>query len=170
MHGVFKRVLAADVTPALTEQLKAVGLDLTQPLAESYPRSVWFSAIEATASALFGAAPEPGSQQRQLGSHVMHALQSRHLLKGPWLTMAKLLGPRRALKQAADFGAENSPVNLEVKELNAKALEVTIDEGRQPEFLAGLLEALVTVLGGKNAAVSIVSATDARAVFTASWK
>lgn len=168
--AVFNKVLRDDLTPQLIDGLKAQGLDLTADLADEYPRDIWFRAIELTASVLFGAAASPSEQQRQLGRHVIVSLEKRKVIKGPWLAMAKLLGPRRALRQAAEFGAEHSPVGLEVTEKNSKALEVVVDEGRQSEFLAGLIEALVGVLGGKDPKVSTVVASEDRVVFWASWR
>ena len=109
-------------------------------------------------------------QQRQLGRHLITVLQSRNLLKGPWVTMAKFIGPRRAMKQAASFGAENSPVKLSVREVSSQELEITVDEGQQTEFLAGLLEALVGMLGGKNARVATVSTSETQTVFNATWR
>ncbi len=170
VQAVFKKVLAADVTPELTQLLKHEGLDLSAPLADEYPRTVWHRAIEVTAAALFPTVGDALEQQRRLGRHVIISLQSRNLIKGPWLTMAKLLGPRRALKQASDFGAENLPVTLEIKEKSSKELEVTVDDGRQIEFLEGLLEALVGMLGGREPRVAVISSTEQRAVFSATWR
>jgi uncharacterized protein (TIGR02265 family) len=170
VERVFQKVLAGDITPALADALKAEGLDLSEPIAESYPRTTWFRAIELTSAAMYPSAGSAGQQQRQLGGHIITSLQSKNLIKGPWLTMAKLLGPRRAIKQAADFGAEHSPISLEVKEKGSKELEVTIDGGQQNEFLAGLLEALVGALGGKDARVATLLATNSCAVFSATWR
>ncbi len=170
VQAVFKKVLAPDLTAELTEQLKLAGLDLNAPLADEYPRTVWFQAIELTSAALFPTVSSALEQQHRLGRHVISSLQSRNLLKGPWLTMAKLLGPRRALKQAADFGAESLPVTLEVQEKSNKELEITVNEGRQTAFFAGLLEALVGILGGKDARVATLSLTIERAVFSATWR
>ena len=172
VQSVFKKVLASDLTPALLEELKAVGLDASpgsEPV-EQYSRTVWFRAIELTAAALFPSVGEPLEQQRQLGRHVISSLQTKNLLKGPFITMAKLVGPRRALKQAADFGADKLPLQFEVKEKSARELEVIVDEGRQSEFLAGLIEALVGILGGKDPRVATLSQTEHRAVFSATWR
>jgi len=170
VQSVFKKVLAGDMTPPLLDQLKAEGLDLAAEPPEEYPRTLWFRAIELTATSLYPMVSEPADQQRQLGRHLITCLQQRNLLKGPWLTVAKLLGPRRALKQVADFGADNSPVKFEVREKSSKELEVIVDEGRQTEFLAGLIEALVGILGGKDSRVATLSSTEHRAVFSATWR
>src|SRR5437870_5519094 len=99
VEAVFKRVLAADLTPALKEQLAAVGVDVSGAMQPSYPRPAWYLAIELTAKTLFPQDPLP-VQLRKMGGHVIHSLTSRQIIKGTWLTMAKLMGPRRAIKQA----------------------------------------------------------------------
>jgi uncharacterized protein (TIGR02265 family) len=169
VKGVFQRVLFADLSADLITALAGAGLDLSVPLQEAYPRPVWYRSIELTADSLFPDA-EPMSRQRRLGRHIIDALESRKLLKGPWLSMAKLMGPRRALTQAAEMGAQYSPVNLSVRERSSKELEVTVSEDQQPEFLAGLLEGLVGVLGGKAPSVKVESAGNGRAVMAASWR
>ncbi len=169
VNSVFNKVLGPDVLAGVRETLKAEGLDLVA-LPERVGKPLWFRAIELTAASLYPTVGAAAEQQRQLGRHVIAALQSRKLLKGPWVTMAKFLGPRRAMKQAADFGSENSPVKLSVREAGAKELEITVDEGQQTEFLAGVLEALVGMLGGKEARVATVSSSETQTVFSATWR
>jgi uncharacterized protein (TIGR02265 family) len=169
VKGVFQRVLFQDLSAELITQLAGAGLDLSAQIAESYPRRVWHRSIELTADSLF---PEVAHEKRlrKLGQHIIQSLESRRLVKGPWLAMAKLMGPRRALKQAAELGAPNSPIRLELKERSSREVEITIAEDQQAEFLAGLLEALVAALGGKSPHVKVESVTKGHAVFAASWR
>jgi uncharacterized protein (TIGR02265 family) len=169
VKGVFQRALFADLSADLITALAAAGLDLSVPLHDAYPRTVWYRAIELTAASLF---PDeaPDARLRRLGRHVIESLEARKLVKGPWLSMAKLMGPRRALSKAAELGAQYSPVRLDVREHHSKEVEVTVAEDQQPEFLAGLLEALVELLGGKVASVRVEAAGHGRAVMRASWR
>jgi uncharacterized protein (TIGR02265 family) len=169
VKGLFQRVLFQDLSAELILALAEAGLDLSAQVHEAYPRTVWFRSIELTADSLF---PDVAAEARlrRLGRHVIEALESRKLVKGPWLSMAKLMGPRRALKQAADMGSQYSPVHLDVRERSAKELEVTVAEDQQAEFLAGLLEGLVGVLGGKAPSVKVESTGDGRAVMAVSWR
>ena len=100
VKGVFQRALFADLSADLITALAAAGLDLSVPLHDAYPRTVWYRAIELTAASLF---PDeaPDARLRRLGRHVIESLEARKLVKGPWLSMAKLMGPRRALSKAA---------------------------------------------------------------------
>ncbi len=169
VKAVFQRVLFQDLSAELIGALAKAGLDLSVPVQPAYPKAVWCQSIELTAESLFPEAA-PDARLRRLGRHLIESLESRRLVRGPWLSMAKLMGPRRALKQGAEMGAQFSPVALHVKERSSKLLEVSLEEDAQPEFLAGLLEGLVEALGGKSAQVTIESVVHGRAVMAASWR
>lgn len=168
VESIFKRVLAADVTPALQTQLAAAGVDVSGPMQPSYPREAWYQAIELTAKTLYPQDPAP-TQLRKLGGHIITSLQSRQIIKSTWLTMAKLMGPRRAIKQAMDF-TDRSPVKLTITERAKSEFEVSVDDTNQPEFLTGLLEQAIAMLGGKNVVVVHEGARDGQGLFRATWR
>lgn len=168
VEGVFKRVLAPDLTPALISQLAAVGVDLSAPPQPSYPRTAWYLSVELTAKALFPEKPLD-VQLRSLGGHIIDALQSRHVIKGPWLSMAKLMGPRRALKQAMDF-TDRSPVKLTITERAKNEFAISANDTEQPDFLAGLLEAAIAMLGGKSPTVALEGTHEGSSHFRATWR
>ena len=166
IDAVFRRVLHDEIAAPLEAQLLAAGVNVNAPAAAEVAKEIWYQAIELTAAALF-----PGHDgQRRLGRHVLDSLQSKKLVKGPFLTMAKMLGPKRALKQAAQYSDAFSPVPLRLEERDGKEVEVHADEGHQIDFLAGLLEGLVAALGGKDVRVLVDSQTSEKTVFVASWK
>lgn len=165
---VFKRALGPELTGALLGELLEEGLDLSGPLADLYPRETWHRAIGRTASHLFP--KHEGSEQlRMLGRHVMVSVQARHLIKGPWLAMARLAGPARTLRQAADY-ADQSPVKLSITEKAKRDFEIFVEEREQAEFLAGLLEGSVMVLGGKDVRVHVAGHRDHGTVFDVHWR
>jgi len=168
VEGVFRRALAGDLTPALLQKLASIGVDLSVPLQAAYPRPTWYRAIELTAAALF-ADDTPDEQLRKLGQHIMRSLEERQIIKGPWLSMAKLLGPRRALKQAADF-VQGGPLKLTLAEKGKHELEIFVEEGEQPAFLAGVLEGTIALLGGKEPAAEVAARTEAGTTFLARWR
>jgi uncharacterized protein (TIGR02265 family) len=168
VQGLFKRVLAPDLTPELIIELAAVGIDLSVPPPPTYPRSAWYQAIALTAKSLFPDHREP-AQLRKFGGHIIQSLQTRDIIKSTWLTMARFAGPRRALKQAMDF-TDRSPVKLTINELSKTEFEIGVDDKEQPDFLAGVLEAAVTMLGGKSAAVSLKGPQGESNLFRATWK
>ncbi len=167
VEGVLKRVLAGDVTPALTSELAAIGIDLSAPLLALYPREVWYQAVALTANALFPQL-DSGLQLRQLGKHIIDCLQTRRVVKGHWLTMAKLAGPSRALKQAIEL-TQYGPVKLTIAQLAKRDFEIVAEETQQSEFLGGLLEGAIALLGGKNPSVVVTAAREASTVFRATW-
>ena len=168
VEAVFKRVLGPDLNPELIKQLTAIGLDLSGPMETSYPRTAWYLAIELTAKALYPEDPL-AVQLRKLGGHIINCLQSRQIIKGTWLTMAKLMGPRRALKQAMDF-TDRSPVKLTITERAKNEFAISVDDTEQPDFLAGLLEAAITMLGGKDGNVSLEGTREGSSHFRAAWR
>ncbi len=168
VDGLFKKVLAADVSPALKAQLAEAGVDLSAPPPASYPRSTWYRAVELTAQSLFPAEAS-AVQLRKLGAHVMDALQSRGIIKGPWLSMARLMGPRRSLRQAMDF-LDRSPVKLTITERSKTEFEISVDDPEQPEFLAGLLQSAIGALGGKEPSVSQLPPQPGASLFRATWR
>ena len=168
VESVFRKVLVADLTPELVSQLAAVGVELSGPSHLYYSKEVWYQAIELTAQALFPGQSLP-EQLRRLGAHLIRTLESRRLIKGPWLTMARLMGPRRALKQAMDF-VERSPVPLSLEERSKTEFDITAEETRQPEFLVGLLEATLEMLGAKSPQVTLKATSAGSSLLRASWR
>lgn len=162
-QGVFGRVLQAEITPELRHALGEAGLDLAA-LQASYPTALWFTAVALTSRALF---PDdaPPEQLRRLGEHLVAALQSRGIVKGPWLTMARLAGPRRALRQAMDF-LGRSPVKVTITERSKTEFELFVDAAEQPEFFEGLFSASLLTLGAKK---PVVRALGEPGRFLASW-
>jgi uncharacterized protein (TIGR02265 family) len=168
VSGLFNKVLAPDLTPTLKSQLAEAGVDLASPPPDSDPRATWYRAIELTAKSLYST-HEPPEQLRKLGGHIIESLQSRGIVKGAWLTMAKFAGPRRALKQAMDF-TDRSPVKLTITELSKTEFEISVDDKEQPDFLAGLLESAIHMLGGKQPKVHLKGPQGEANLFTATWR
>jgi uncharacterized protein (TIGR02265 family) len=167
VDGVFRRVLAGEVSAELSAQLVAIGIDLSLPaLAPAYPRETWYLAISHTATSLF---PTDVTPLRRLGRHIIEALERKQLIKGPWVGMAKLLGPRRALRQAADR-LDNSVVKLSIAEKSKNEFEIVAEETEQAEFLAGLLEASIGMLGGRESRTTIIGLRGNAMVFSARWR
>jgi uncharacterized protein (TIGR02265 family) len=163
--GVFRRLLAGEVPAEVTQKLAELGVDLSA-LQPTYPRELWYRAIAETAAALYPS--DPGGL-RKLGRRIVSSLVSRDLIKGPWLGMAKLLGPRRALKQAVER-MDSSVVKLHLHEKSKHELEIVADETEQAEFLAGLIEGAIDLLGGRDAKVVVVGPRGASTVFSATWR
>jgi len=168
VEGLFKRVLAPDLTPTLKTQLAEAGVDLSAPAPHAYPRATWYRAVELTAQTMYPGQPAE-TQLRKFGGHIIESLQAREIIKSTWLTMARFMGPRRALKQAMDF-TDRSPVKLGITELSKTEFEISVDDQQQPEFLAGLLEAAIHMLGGKSPSVTLKGPKGDSNLFRATWR
>lgn len=168
VESVFKKVLAADLTPELIKGLGALGIDLHTPAPETYLRSTFHEAIELTAKTLHPQL-EQGPRLHRLGRHLIACLQTRHVIPSAFVSMARFLGPRRALKQAVDH-LERSPVKLTITERSKTEFEIAVDDREQPEFLRGMLEEAIHLLGGKSAEVALVGAQGESNVFRATWR
>jgi uncharacterized protein (TIGR02265 family) len=170
VDGVFRHALASDVSEQLRGELARAGLDLTPVALEpTYPREVWYRAVALTATALF---PHDSTEEqlRRFGRHVVASLQARHVFRGPWLTMARLLGPRRALQQIAGR-LTDSPVALSITVRGHSGVEVFVEEREQAGFLVGLLEAACEVLGAHECQVTVVEGrSPGGTTLSASWR
>jgi uncharacterized protein (TIGR02265 family) len=155
IRGIWLRAFSKERTPELDAALKEVGIDLTQPLLPSYPRSVWFPALQRTAALLFPAAA-PEAAMRQLGQKLIDGLESQGTYNGPAFSMVRFLGPKRILK---DIGPRIAGLGLgieqEVHEISSKELDIQLNEGEGAPFVGGALERLVNLMGGRSPSVEI---------------
>lgn len=155
IRGIWLRAFSSDRTPEMDAALKEVGIDLAQPLLPSYPRSVWFPALQRTAALLF---PGEGAdtQLKKLGQRLIDGLESQGVFKGPAFSMVKFLGPRRILK---DIGPRLSGLGLgieqEVREVSSKELDIQLNEPEGASFVGGALERMVALMGGRAPTVEI---------------
>jgi uncharacterized protein (TIGR02265 family) len=155
IKGIWVRALAKDRTPALDAALKDVGIDLAQPLLPSYPRSVWFPALQRTAAVLFPDAP-PDQALKRLGARMIDGLEASGTFRGPAFSMVRFLGPKRILK---DIGPRIASLGIgiqqEVKEISSKELDISLNEGEGAPFVGGALERMVGLMGGRAPSVEV---------------
>jgi uncharacterized protein (TIGR02265 family) len=166
--GLFEKGLTGAVTPELRAHLEAEGIAL-QKLAPSYPHATWIRGLEITASELY-AGEVLSDGLRKLGARVVRNLKASGVIKGPFLTMGKLMGPKRVLKQISGQPVRGAEfLRIEVHEKNGKHLEVHLNDGAIGDFLAGGLEAILEVLGGRNPRVQPLVTTPERCILDVTW-
>lgn len=155
IKGIWLRALADARTPELDEDLRAVGIDLSQPLLPTYPREVWFPALKATAKRLF---PTDDAELalRKLGQKLIDGLEAAGVFKGPAFKMVRFMGPRRILK---DIGPRITGLGLGVQqvvtEVGTRELEIQLNEAEGGQFVGGALERLVRLMGGASPHVDV---------------
>lgn len=153
IKGIWLKAFGRDRSPQLDAALKEVGIDLTQPLLHSYPRSVWFPALQATAAQFFpGVAPE--AALKQLGAKLIDGLEREGVFRGPAFSMVRFMGPKRILKDIGPrIGGLGLGIEQEVKEISSRELDIQLNEDEGAPFVAGALEKLVALMGGRSPSV-----------------
>ncbi len=166
--GLFEKGLTGAVTPELEAHLLAEGIEL-RALRDTYPYDTWVRGLEVTAAELYQG-EVLSDALRKLGGRVVTTVKHSGLIKGAWLTMGKLMGPKRVLLQI-----HNQPVRgadflrVEVREKSSKHLEVQLNDGALGDFIAGALEAVLEGLGAKRPKVLPRITTPERCVLDVTW-
>ncbi|MBS1152514.1 MAG: hypothetical protein H6Q89_4212 [Myxococcaceae bacterium] len=167
--GLFEKGLAGAVTPELEAHLASEGIELRN-LKQSYPYAAWVRGLEVTASELYGG-EVLSDALRKLGARVVYTLREQGVVKGPMITMGRLMGPQRVLKQI-----HNKPVRgadflrIEVVDKGKHHLELHFNDGAIGDFIAGGLEAVVELLGGHQPQVQPQVTTPERCILDVVWR
>jgi uncharacterized protein (TIGR02265 family) len=168
VDGLFNRALGTAIDNELNEMLKAEGLELSRPLQHSYPRERFVTWVRISAREMF-----PGEEQavalRLLGARVVTELRSGGSIKGAVVTMAKLMGPRRVLRQLADSIASSSSVRVQLKEQGKTAAQIELNDGELADFVAGSLECILGLVGARSPKVDTMQVTPDRSVLSLKW-
>jgi uncharacterized protein (TIGR02265 family) len=168
VEGLFNRALGPSIDQELGALLKAEGLELSRPMQNSYPRERFVKWIMISARELF-----PDREQAQalrlLGAKVVEDLRSAGKIKGAVLGMAKLLGPRRVLKQLADYVQGQSSLRVKLEERGKSGAALELNDGELVDFLAGSLEVILPLIGARDAKVDATLVTPERSVLVVHW-
>ena len=103
VEAMIQRVLLRRnlLTPALAQDLKALGLDVTRP--HDVPLAVWQSVLRHVSKLVAPGQPEDAALE-ELGREVLRGYADTLVGKGT-LLVAKMLGPRRALLRIGETWA-----------------------------------------------------------------
>ncbi len=166
VQGVFFRTLHGVLTPEAEALLAKLGI-VRDGMPETLPRTVWYRAIDAVSASLYPSETLL-ERHRHLGHQVIAGMADQRIVPRSILAAVRLLGPRRALT----FGAARvtrAPLSLSVEDGGERSVIVRTDELEQPDFLAGMLEAVVKALWGKAAHVAIAPSTAGLRRFQLTW-
>ena len=168
VHGLFNRALGPSIDQELSAMLEAEGLELKRPMHHSYPRERFVKWVTISARELF---PDrtPDEQLRALGAKVVEDLRAAGDIKGPVLTMAKFLGPRRVLKQLADYVQGQSSLRVKVEDQGKTEAKLELNDGDLADFVAGSLEVILPMIGARGAQVDLTSKAQDRSVLQLRW-
>ena len=168
VEGLFNRALGPSIDHELSELLKAEGLELSRPLQHAYPREKFVAWVRISARELF-----PGKEQndalRLLGAKVVEDLKAAGTIKSAVLTMAKFMGPRRVLRQLADYVGGQSALRVKLEEQGKTAARIELNDGDLADFVAGSLESILALVGARSAKVEAQQLRPDLSVLSARW-
>lgn len=151
------RGLGARLGPSALARIHEAGLDLSQPLAGSYPREVVLGAVEAAAAALHPDV-EPSEAHRLLGFELVRGFTGTWKAKAA-LATARAMGAERTLVRL--LGHHRTPsdfLELDFRQEGPGAYALELNLGtRHPEVLQGLAEAVLEALGARGAEVRLAA-------------
>ncbi len=170
IEGLFVTALRTHMTPALTSELKAEGVDLTQRLRPAYPAEVWTKCCLTAAKHVHPSLPvEDGL--RLLGEAVVEGFASGFLGRA-LMGVVRVLGPHRALGRIRqNFRSGNNYAEATVTRLDESTYEVWMNERGPTRYICqGIILAGLREARADDARVEVVRFDDEAVWFRVSWQ
>jgi uncharacterized protein (TIGR02265 family) len=169
LEALYLRALSGKLDPATVEKLKALGLNLHQPLMTAYAYATFQDCLRVTLTALYGPRPSV-AQQREFG-RVWTDGFFETFLGVALLGVLKLIGPRRAvLRSAQNYRNINNYANAKAVELAPNHFEVWLVDGADwPEVTVGSLARSIELTGAREVRVAHVRVEGEHNVYDAQW-
>ncbi|MBK7865267.1 MAG: DUF2378 family protein [Archangiaceae bacterium] len=168
VEGLFNRALGPSIDAELSKLLEAEGLELKRPMQAKYPRDLFVRWVTLSARELF-----PGTEQPQalrlLGAKVVEDMRAAGDIRGAVLTMARLMGPRRVLRQLAEYVQGQSSLRVKLEERSKTDVRLELNDGELADFLAGSLEVILGLVGARSATVETRCEAPDRSVLSLRW-
>ncbi|MFT3712094.1 MAG: DUF2378 family protein [Archangium sp.] len=162
------RGIGEKLTPELRLRVRKLGIDLDQKLLPGYPKDVWVRVVDEVARE-FSANSDLAAARKELG----HAI-SRGFADS---TMGKLMAPgvrlmgvrRMLLRLPKSLTMSNNFMRVAVTQTGSNLVRVEMNEPvPSSEFLAGVIEAIITYSGGKSSTITW-AAEGPLTVFSVAW-
>jgi len=162
------RALGDRLDAPTARQLAEVGIDVYARLLSSYPLAVWHQATLVGAKTMCPDAPvEVGLFE--LGKAFIHGYEATLLGRGT-LTLARVLGPKRALQRMTrSFRDANNYTETRMVDLGPGRVELWISKVVTVEFIRGMIVAGLEVSGAKSPRVETVSVDPEGTVYRLVW-
>jgi len=170
VDGLFRGPLRDRLSASALQALCEVGIDLSKPLLPAYSSETWGRALHIAAADLSTELPHEASWRR-LGQELINGLVHT-LVGGAMVNVATLLGPLRFLRRLnSTLRNADNYVEARLQDVSPTSCEVWInDVMEQPAYYRGVLEALITLAGGREARTRLLSCEGRGAWFLAEWE
>lgn len=168
VEGLFNKALGPSITHELSAMLKAEGLDLSHPFQHAYPRERFAAWVQLVARELFPGQEQPAALHR-LGAKVVDDLLGAGSIKGAIITVAKLAGPRRVLRQLADYVHGQSALKVKLEERSKTEARIELNDGELADFVAGSLESILALVGARSPKVDTQRLSPEQSVLSVRW-
>jgi uncharacterized protein (TIGR02265 family) len=168
VEGLFNKALGPSIDHEISAMLKAEGLELSRPFQHAYPRERFVVWVQLLARELFPGQEQPAAL-RMLGAKVVDDLRAAGSIKGAIITMAKLAGPRRVLRQLADYVHGQSALKVKLEERSKTEARIELNDGELADFVAGSLESILSLIGARSARVDTQQLSPEQSVLSVRW-
>lgn len=169
VEGLFVRGVGEALTPALSLELRALGLDVER-LQPAYPAELMTRAIKLTAATLY---PERTDAEglRELG-HVFMRGFGQTLIGRAMVQFMRVIGPRRSLERMQrNFRTGSNFIETKFTSVDANTATVWFnDVSTMPEFYLGIIEAGGRASGAEDISVTHAAGPGSDCTFTVSWR
>ncbi|HEX8705107.1 MAG TPA: DUF2378 family protein [Myxococcaceae bacterium] len=170
LEGLFIRGLSGQVTPALKNQLRSVGVDLDRRLLPAYPFPIWCSCVRLAARELYGNTP-PETAYHQLGERMVDGYRST-MWGRALFSLLRMLGPQRVVARTQQsFRSGNNYTEVRIQELGPRQLELWVnEEGLTRHLMQGAMLAGLRGSGAREPRVELKYFTEQDVTFHVTWE
>ena len=170
VEGLIKRAIGTTMTPRLTERLKAVGLDVTAPIAAAYLRSVWQDVLRVCAEELYPNVPIDEAYFR-LGCAATEGFQ-KTLMGKALFAMLGVLGPTRTLgRMKTNFRSASNYLETTLTPVDETTYELWVNETNgNPGYIRGVLYTGLVASGAKSPTVEPLRLEGRACTYRCHWE
>lgn len=167
-EGLFLKALKLEVTPMLRRRLNELGVDLGK-LKPVYPHAIWEQSLIAAGQELMPGKPLPDAM-RELGGRAVSGYFETFLgiaLK----QLLRAIGVRRTIgRMTLNFSSTNNYTETRIKDLGERHVEIWMNELSTTQHnMAGIVQTGLTIAGGKNVRVTIVTSDADGCTYEIRW-
>ena len=139
-ESLFSKEIRGKVTPALDQELQALGVRLEKPFQAGYPIELWAAAVAAVARHLYPEDSTPAAYLKLGRSTIIGFCET--LVGRALFPLLRLIGPVRALDRAArNYAATNNYTKVVLTRVGPTCFDFYLNEKHTlPEYDMGVLE------------------------------